>query len=197
MWDLAESPVSIALLESFYKSGKPIALVCHAPGVLRHVNFQGEPLVNGKHVTGFTNGEEAEVQLTQVVPFLVEDELMLAGRFASSRSHLEEVLNTLKSRPARMVVYSAYQDAKPDEWLSEHAHIPAVKIPFTVGGTEICSRVEPSAARLAGVDPRSDRRTAMPSLGSCRFPAGRPPGRSAGPWPGPPRTAGGRAAGRA
>jgi putative intracellular protease/amidase len=79
MWDLAESPVSIALLESFYNSGKPIALVCHSPGVLRHVQYQGQPLVKGKRVTGFTNGEEAEVQLTKVVPFLVEDELMRLG----------------------------------------------------------------------------------------------------------------------
>ena len=53
-----------------------------------------------------------------------------------SASHLEEVLNTLKTRPAKMVVYSAYQDPKPDEWLSEHAHIPAVKLAFTVGGTD-------------------------------------------------------------
>jgi putative intracellular protease/amidase len=79
MWDLAEDPMSIALLESFYNSGKPISLVCHAPGVLRHVKYQGAPLVKGKHVTGFTNGEEAEVQLTHVVPFLVEDELMRLG----------------------------------------------------------------------------------------------------------------------
>jgi len=63
MWDLAESPVSIALLKSFYNSGKPIALVCHSPGVLRHVTYQGAPLVKSKHVTGFTNGEEEEVQL--------------------------------------------------------------------------------------------------------------------------------------
>ena len=79
MWDLAESSVSIALLESFYNSGKPIALVCHSPGVLRHVTYQGAPLVKGKHVTGFTNGEEGEVHLTNVVPFLVEDELMRLG----------------------------------------------------------------------------------------------------------------------
>ena len=79
MWDLAESPVSIALLESFYNSGKVIALVCHSPGVLRHVTYKGEPLVKGKHVTGFTNGEEEEVKLTHVVPFLVEDELMRLG----------------------------------------------------------------------------------------------------------------------
>jgi putative intracellular protease/amidase len=79
MWDLAESPVSIALLESFYNSGKPIALVCHSPGVLRHVTYKGAPLVKGKRVTGFTNGEEADVQLTKVVPFLVEDELMRLG----------------------------------------------------------------------------------------------------------------------
>jgi len=79
MWDLAESKDSVALLESFYNSGKIIALVCHSPGVLRHVTYQGAPLVRGKHVTGFTNGEEAEVQLTKVVPFLVEDELMRLG----------------------------------------------------------------------------------------------------------------------
>jgi zinc/manganese transport system substrate-binding protein len=53
-----------------------------------------------------------------------------------SASHLEDVLATLKSRPAKMVVYSAYQDPKPDEWLSANAHIPAVKLPFTVGGTD-------------------------------------------------------------
>ena len=79
MWDLAESQVSIALLESFYNSGKPIALVCHSPGVLRHVTYQGAPLVKGKRVTGFTNGEEEEVHLTHVVPFLVEDELTRLG----------------------------------------------------------------------------------------------------------------------
>ena len=79
MWDLAESSTSIALLEAFYNSGKPIALVCHSPGVLRHVTYQGAPLVKGKHVTGFTNGEEAEMQLTKVVPFLVEDELLRLG----------------------------------------------------------------------------------------------------------------------
>jgi putative intracellular protease/amidase len=79
MWDLAESQDSIKLLESFYNSGKTIALVCHSPGVLRHFTYQGAPLVKGKRVTGFTNGEEAEVQLTHVVPFLVEDELLRLG----------------------------------------------------------------------------------------------------------------------
>lgn len=79
MWDLAEDQASIALLESFYNSGKPIALVCHSPGVLRHVKYKGEPLVKGKHVTGFTNGEEEDVQLTHVVPFLVENELLKLG----------------------------------------------------------------------------------------------------------------------
>ena len=79
MWDLAEDPNSIALIESFYNSGKFVAFVCHAPGVLRHVTYKGEPLVKGKRVTGFTNGEEEEVKLTHVVPFLVEDELMRLG----------------------------------------------------------------------------------------------------------------------
>ena len=51
-------------------------------------------------------------------------------------SHLQGVLSTLKGTPARMVIYSAYQDARPSEWLSKNAGIPVVKIPFTVGGTE-------------------------------------------------------------
>lgn len=79
LWDLAESPISIALLESFYNSGKLIALVCHAPGVLRRVTYKDKPLVQGKRVTGFANSEEEAVQLTKVVPFLVEDELKRLG----------------------------------------------------------------------------------------------------------------------
>jgi putative intracellular protease/amidase len=79
MWDLAESTSSIALIDSFYNSGKPLALVCHSPGVLRHVTYQGAPIVKGKRVTGFTNGEETEMKLTEVAPFLVEGELMRLG----------------------------------------------------------------------------------------------------------------------
>ena len=82
MWDLAEDPRSIALIEAFYDAGKPVAAVCHAPGALRHAKFQGQAIVKGKRVTGFTNGEEEAVQLTEVVPFLVEDELKrLGGRY--------------------------------------------------------------------------------------------------------------------
>jgi putative intracellular protease/amidase/predicted enzyme related to lactoylglutathione lyase len=87
MWDLAEDPDSIALLESFYNAGKPIALVCHSPGVLRHVTYKGEPLVKGKRVTGFTNGEEEEAGLTKVVPFLVEDELLRLGAIFEKKAN--------------------------------------------------------------------------------------------------------------
>jgi putative intracellular protease/amidase/catechol 2,3-dioxygenase-like lactoylglutathione lyase family enzyme len=87
MWDLAESPTSISLLEAFYNSGKPIALVCHSPGVLRHVTYQGAPLVKGKHVAGFTNGEEEEMQLTKVVPFLVEEELLRLGAIFEKKAN--------------------------------------------------------------------------------------------------------------
>ena len=87
MWDLAESADSIALIESFYNSGKPVALVCHSPGVLRHVTTNGAPLVKGKRVTGFTNGEEEEMHLTQVVPFLVEDELLRLGATFEKRAN--------------------------------------------------------------------------------------------------------------
>ena len=80
LWDLAEDRNSIALIESFIAANKPVALVCHAPGVLRHVkNADGTPLVQGKRVTGFTNTEEAAVELTDIVPFLVEDELKGQG----------------------------------------------------------------------------------------------------------------------
>jgi putative intracellular protease/amidase len=80
LWDLAEDKNSIALIEAFLAAGKPVALVCHAPGVLRHVlTPEGAPLVEGKRVTGFTNSEEAAVGLTDVVPFLVEDELKAKG----------------------------------------------------------------------------------------------------------------------
>ncbi|MFT2019590.1 type 1 glutamine amidotransferase domain-containing protein [Streptomyces sp. 796.1] len=80
LWDLAEDPASVRLIETVLRAGKPAALVCHAPGVLRHAtNPDGTPLVQGRRVTGFTNGEEAAVELTDVVPFLVEDELKRLG----------------------------------------------------------------------------------------------------------------------
>jgi putative intracellular protease/amidase len=79
LWDLAEDVVSIRLIETMHGAGKPVALVCHAPGALRHAHARGEPLVSGKKVTGFTNTEEAAVQLTDVVPFLVEDMLRNNG----------------------------------------------------------------------------------------------------------------------
>ncbi|MDH4440247.1 MAG: type 1 glutamine amidotransferase domain-containing protein [Rhizobium sp.] len=78
LWDLAEDKDSIALIGAFAAQDRPIAAVCHAPGVLRHVKGRdGKPLVSGKKVAGFTNSEEEAVGLTEVVPFLVED--MLKG----------------------------------------------------------------------------------------------------------------------
>ncbi len=80
LWDLAEDKTSIALIEAMAAAGKPVAVVCHAPGVLRHVKgADGQPLVKGKRVTGFTNTEEEAVGLTEVVPFLVEDMLKQNG----------------------------------------------------------------------------------------------------------------------
>jgi putative intracellular protease/amidase len=80
LWDLAEDKNSISLIEAFLAAGKPVALVCHAPGALRYVMTpDGKPLVEGKKVTGFTNTEEESVGLTDVVPFLVEDELKAKG----------------------------------------------------------------------------------------------------------------------
>ena len=84
MWDLAEDKHSIKLLESFLAAGKTFAVVCHSTGALRHVKTpDGKLLVEAKTVTGFTNGEEGEVGLTKVVPFLVEDEMMTLGAIFS------------------------------------------------------------------------------------------------------------------
>lgn len=80
LWDLANDKKSIELIEAFWKNNKPVAAVCHAPGVFLNVkNTDGEPLVKGKKVTGFSNSEEDAVQLTDIVPFLVEDELVKLG----------------------------------------------------------------------------------------------------------------------
>lgn len=82
LWDLAEDPASITLIERMVESSRPIALVCHAPGVMRHaVTPNGTPVVSGRRVTGFTNSEEEAVGLTTVVPFLVEDELIANGAY--------------------------------------------------------------------------------------------------------------------
>jgi putative intracellular protease/amidase len=80
LWDLAEDPASIALIDAMTAAGKPVAAVCHAPGVLRHARTpDGQSLLTGKNVTGFTNTEEEAAGLSKVVPFLVEDMLKEQG----------------------------------------------------------------------------------------------------------------------
>ncbi|ANE51533.1 type 1 glutamine amidotransferase domain-containing protein [Flavisolibacter tropicus] len=86
LWDLSSDPDSIKLIETFWASKKPVAAVCHAPAVLLNVkDANGEPLVKGKQVTGFTNTEEEAVGLTSVVPFLLEDELKKKGGIYSKK----------------------------------------------------------------------------------------------------------------
>lgn len=90
LWDLAESEDSVKLIESFYSLEKPVSFVCHAPAALKNVkNADGEPLVKGKKVTGFTNTEEELVKLTDVVPFLVEDMLKENGGIYSKVGDFE------------------------------------------------------------------------------------------------------------
>ncbi len=80
LWDLSNDTNSIQLIQNFWSAKKPVAAVCHAPAVLLNVKDEnGEPLVKGKRVTGFTNTEEEAVHLTNVVPFLLEDELKNRG----------------------------------------------------------------------------------------------------------------------
>ena len=84
LWDLATDSTSITLIEDFYNHNKPIAFVCHAPAALVNVKApNGEPLIKGKQVTGFSNTEEEVVKLTKVVPFLLEDELKKQGALYS------------------------------------------------------------------------------------------------------------------
>lgn len=83
LWDLAQDKTSAALIEDFYNHKKPIAFVCHAPGVLKDVKINGEFLVKGKKVTGFANTEEEAVGLTKIVPFLLEDVLQKNGAIYS------------------------------------------------------------------------------------------------------------------
>jgi putative intracellular protease/amidase len=94
LWDLSEDRDSITMIESMHAAGKPVAAVCHAPAALRHAKlYNGRPLVEGKRVTGFANSEEAAVQLTDIVPFLVEDSLKKCGgiytKAADWQSHVE------------------------------------------------------------------------------------------------------------
>lgn len=80
LWDLAEDAHSVRLIESMTAAGKTVSAVCHAPAVFRHAKAaDGTPLVKGRKVTGFTNSEEDAVQLTKVVPFLVQDMLQSNG----------------------------------------------------------------------------------------------------------------------
>jgi putative intracellular protease/amidase len=84
MWDMPDNPTSIALIEAFVKADKPVGAVCHAPAAFVSVRGKdGEYLVKGKRVTGFTNAEEKAVGLTEVVPFLLEDRLKERGALYS------------------------------------------------------------------------------------------------------------------
>ncbi|MHA4846357.1 type 1 glutamine amidotransferase domain-containing protein [Flavitalea antarctica] len=86
LWDLTNNSTSIRLIGEFLQAGKPVAAVCHAPAVLLNVKLQNnESILKGKRVTGFTNSEEAAVNLTDVVPFLLEDELKARGALYSKK----------------------------------------------------------------------------------------------------------------
>jgi putative intracellular protease/amidase len=145
MWHLAEDKNSIKLLESFLAAGKTFAVVCHSTGALRHVKTpDGKPLVEGKAVTGFTNGEEDEVGLTKVVPFLVEDEVMRLGATFSkvkdwgvhtvADGQLITGQNPASSGPAaRLLNRYAEQEGeivRPTEpWRRRYARLPRLRFP--------------------------------------------------------------------
>jgi putative intracellular protease/amidase len=95
LWDLATDATSIALIENFYKNNKPVAFVCHAPAALLKVKApDGEPLVKGKEVTGFSDAEEDAVKLSKVVPFLLEDELKKLGALYSKGDNWNSYVKT-------------------------------------------------------------------------------------------------------
>jgi putative intracellular protease/amidase len=122
LWDLAEDKHSIQLIESMFAAGKTVSAVCHAPAVFRHTKAaDGSPLVKGKKVTGFTNTEEEAVQLTKVVPFLVQDMLEANGglyhkgedwqSFVVTDGHLITGQNPASSAAAARAVLARLQAA--------------------------------------------------------------------------------------
>jgi putative intracellular protease/amidase len=124
MWDLAEDKHSIKLIESFIAAGKTIGIVCHSTGALHHVKTpDGKLLVEGKEVTGFTNGEEEEVGLTKIVPFLVEDEMLKLGAIFSKKANWQSHVvsdgllitgqNPHSSGAAAKTLMAAVKKAKP------------------------------------------------------------------------------------
>jgi len=123
LWDLAESAKSRSIIEQTIRAGKPVALVCHAPAVLKDVTSgDGSPLVKGKNVTGFTNSEEAAVGLTNVVPFLLEDRLKQLGANFSLAGNFEPYVvrdgllitgqNPSSSEPAAEALLKALEERK-------------------------------------------------------------------------------------
>lgn len=129
LWDLTDDPASIALIEAMLAAGKPVAAVCHAPGVLRNVNTPaGDSLVKGKAVTGFTNTEEMAVGLTDVVPFRVEDMLKRNGGNYSKAADFKPYVvtdrllitgqNPASSAPAAHTLLKLLKRLQPGEKLS-------------------------------------------------------------------------------
>lgn len=125
LWDLANSAKSRSIIEQTIRAGKPVALVCHAPAVLKDVtNEDGTPLVRGKRVTGFTNSEERAVKLAEVVPFLLEDKLTELGAdftkvgdfqpYAVRDGLLITGQNPASSQPAARTLLQALQETKQD-----------------------------------------------------------------------------------
>jgi putative intracellular protease/amidase len=80
MWDFPDNTALATLLGRMWRAGKVVAAVCHGPaGLLGVSDAQGRPLVNGRHISAFTDSEEAAAGLDRVVPFLLETRLRAQG----------------------------------------------------------------------------------------------------------------------
>jgi putative intracellular protease/amidase len=195
LWDLADDPRSIALIETMLAAGKPVAAVCHAPGVLRHAKtVAGAPVVQGREVTGFANSEERAAGLADVVPFLVEDMLAAQGGHYSKAADWQPFVvadrelitgqNPASSAPAARALLERLNEARADAALQGEGNVDAARRHRGAVEAFVASGQVEDAARAAEPSTPVDE---MEMFEAERIGESHSKGEDQGPEPTPPR----------